>query len=118
MIYRQGHFSLAAPLRFEEGGALHREWIKDDFPRLVVVTFQHPNPYFDDSYAVNSVNAGPYGDAIMEELLPEVEGRFRIIQEPHARILTGGSTGGWEALALQLFHPDFSVARGLTVPTP
>ena len=118
VIYRQGHFSLAAPLRFEEGGALHREWIKDDFPRLVVVTFQHPNPYFDDSYAVNSVNVGPYGDAIMEELLPEVEGRFRIIQEPHARILTGGSTGGWEALALQLFHPDFFGGTWAYCPDP
>ena len=55
------------------------DWIKDDFPRMVVVTFQHPNPYFDDSYAVNSVNVGPYGDAIMQELIPEVEKRFRVI---------------------------------------
>jgi len=118
VIYRQGHFSLAAPLRFEEGGELYREWMKDDFPRLIVVTFQHPNPYFDDSYAVNSVNVGPYGDAIMEELIPEVERRFRIIQEPYARILTGGSTGGWEALALQLFHPDFFGGTWAYCPDP
>jgi hypothetical protein len=74
---------------------------------MLVVTFQHPNPYFDDSYAVNSVNVGPYGDAIMNELIPEIERRFRVIREPWARVLTGGSTGGWEALALQIFHPDF-----------
>ena len=65
------------------------------------------NPYFDDSYAVNSVNVGPYGDSVMQELIPEIEKRFRAIKEPYARILTGGSTGGWEALALQIFHPDF-----------
>jgi len=107
VLYHQGHFSSGAPLRFEEGGELHQAWMKDDFPRMLVVTFQHPTPYFDDSYAVNSVNVGPYGDAIMEELIPEVEGRFRVIREPWARWLDGGSTGGWESLALQLFHPDF-----------
>lgn len=105
--YVQGHFSLAAPLGFAPGNDLHKEWIKDDFPHMLVVTFQHPNPYFDDSYAVNSVNLGPYGDAIMQELIPEVERRFRVIKEPYARVLSGGSTGGWETLALQLFHPDF-----------
>ena len=74
---------------------------------MILVTFQHPTPYFDDSYAVNSVNVGPYGDAIMQELIPEVEKRYRIIREPYARTLSGGSTGGWESLALQIFHPDF-----------
>jgi len=43
----------------------------------------------------------------MQELIPEVEKRFRVIREPYARILSGGSTGGWEAAALQIFHPDF-----------
>jgi len=105
--YAQGHFSLRAPMGFEEGNAVHREWVRDDFPRMLVVTFQHPTPYFDDSYAVNSVNVGPYGDAIMQELIPEVEKRFRVIREPYARVLSGGSTGGWEALALQIFNPDF-----------
>ncbi|MFT3764560.1 MAG: hypothetical protein QM820_03445 [Minicystis sp.] len=67
---------------------------------------QHANPYYDDSYAVNSANLGPYGDAIMKELLPEVERRFRGIGQGWARFTYGGSTGGWEALAAQLFHPD------------
>jgi len=115
VLYEQGHFSLAAPLGFSpEGGGrggrgqeLYREWIKDDFPRMIVVTLQHPNPYFDDSYAVNSVNVGPYGDAILQELIPEIEKRFRVIRQPWARLLSGGSTGGWEALALQVFYPEF-----------
>jgi len=118
VIYQQGHFSLRAPMRFAEGNAMYREWIKEDFPRMIVVTFQHPNPYYDDSYAVNSVNVGPYGDAILQELIPEIEQRFRIIKEPYARILTGGSTGGWEALALQLFHPDFFGGTWAYCPDP
>jgi hypothetical protein len=125
VLYRQGHFSLRNPLRFQVGEALHGEWIKDDFPRMkddfprmIVVTFQHPTPYFDDSYAVNSVNVGPYGDAILQELIPEVERRYRIIEEPWARLLDGGSTGGWEALALQIFHPDFFGGTWSYCPDP
>ena len=34
-------------------------------------SIQHANPYYDDSYAVNSANLGPYGDAITQELIPE-----------------------------------------------
>ncbi len=109
--YVQGHFSLRAPNGFDDDAKEQNEftkaWLSDNFPRLLIVTFQHPTPYFDDSYAVNSVNVGPYGDAIMQELIPEIEKRFRVIKEPYARILSGGSTGGWEAAALQIFHPDF-----------
>ncbi|HEY2013259.1 MAG TPA: alpha/beta hydrolase-fold protein, partial [Bryobacteraceae bacterium] len=115
VLYEQGHFGLGAPLGFStspggrggRGLELYTEWIKDNFPRMIVVTLQHPNPYFDDSYAVNSVNVGPYGDAILHELIPEIEKRFRIIKQPWARLLSGGSTGGWEALALQVFYPEF-----------
>ena len=116
--YVQGHFSLRPPLRFEQGGDLYREWVKDEFPRMIAVTFQHPTPYFDDSYAVNSVNVGPYGDAILQELIPEVEKRFRVIAEPWARVLSGGSTGGWESLALQIFHPDFFGGTWSYCPDP
>jgi hypothetical protein len=107
VLYRQGHFSLAPPLGFQEGSELHQAWMRDDFPRMLVVTLQHPAPYFDDSYGVNSVNVGPYGDAIIQELIPEVESRFRAIGEPWARVTDGGSTGGWISLAHQMFYPDF-----------
>ena len=85
---------------------------------MIIVTFQHPTPYFDDSYAVNSANNGPYGDAIMRELVPYVESHFRIIKKPYARVLSGGSTGGWESLALQLYHPEFFGGTWTFFPDP
>ena len=106
ILYRQGHFSLAAPLGFQPGTEIQTAWMRDDFPRMIVVTLQHPAPYFDDSYGVNSVNVGPYGDAITAELMPEIERRYRAIAEPWARITDGGSTGGWISLAHQIFYPD------------
>ena len=84
----------------------YQEWTGPDFPRFVIIKVQHANPFYDDSYAVNSANLGPYGDAIMHELVPYVEEMFRCIGEGWARFTYGGSTGGWEALAVQVMYPD------------
>lgn len=116
--YKQGHFSLSPPVGFREGNNFYKIWTSENFPRMVAVTFQHPCPYFDDSYAVNSANCGPYGDAIMTELISYVEEHFRIIRKPYARVLSGGSTGGWEALALHVFHPDFFGGTWSFFPDP
>ena len=116
--YIQDHFNLSPPngFRTEEpveddktkrGYEFYKAWNSNDFPRMICVTFQHPTPFYDDSYAVNSANNGPYGDALITELIPEIEKQFRIIDKPYARILSGGSTGGWEAFALQTYNPDF-----------
>jgi len=102
----------------ESGFEFYQQWVRDDMPRMIVVKFQHPTPFFDDSYAVNSANNGPYGDAILKELIPELERRFRMIAEPYARVLTGGSTGGWESLALQVYHPDFFGGTWTMYPDP
>ncbi|HXH49140.1 MAG TPA: alpha/beta hydrolase-fold protein [Terriglobia bacterium] len=138
VIYEQGHFGLDPAFRFtstdegvpervlkflrsyniETGYQFYEAWNSNDFPRMIAVTFQHPTPFFDDSYAVNSANNGPYGDAIMTELIPYVETHFRIIRKPYARVLTGGSTGGWESLALQVFHPDFFGGTWTLYPDP
>jgi len=90
----------------ELGYQLYKDWRSANFPRMVVIKIQHPTPYYDDSYAVNSANMGPYGDAITYELIPFVEKKFRCLGQGWARTLTGGSTGGWEAIAAQIFYPD------------
>ncbi len=90
----------------QEAYDFYRKWTSAGFPRFLIVEIQHANPYYDDSYAVNSANVGPYGDAIMYELLPEIERRFRGIGQGWARFTYGGSTGGWEALAVQIFYPE------------
>ncbi|HTF17423.1 MAG TPA: alpha/beta hydrolase-fold protein [Chryseolinea sp.] len=90
----------------QEAYNFYKQWISKNFPRFLIIEIQHANPYYDDSYAVNSANIGPYGDAIMQELLPEIEKKYRGIGEGWARFTYGGSTGGWEALAAQLFYPD------------
>jgi hypothetical protein len=90
----------------EHAHQFYKEWTGPNFPRFVIIEIQHANPYYDDSYAVNSANLGPYGDAITYELIPFIEKQFRCIGAGWARFLYGGSTGGWEALAAQVFYPE------------
>jgi len=96
----------------------YKEWTGPNFPRVLVIEIQHANPYYDDSYAVNSANLGPYGDAIMKELVPHIESKFRGIGSGWARATYGGSTGGWEALAVQMFYPDDFNAAYAACPDP
>jgi hypothetical protein len=102
----------------QEAYAFYQKWISADFPRFLVIEIEHANPYFDDSYAVNSANLGPYGDAINQELIPEIERRFRAIGAGWARFTYGGSTGGWEALATQVFYPDMYNGAFAACPDP
>jgi hypothetical protein len=129
VVYTVGHFSERAPFGFtfegcempetaeartarlartsrEPGCEFQQAWTSGAVPEFIAVFIQHPTPFYDDSYVLNSANNGPYGDAITQELIPEVDRRYRTIASAHARTLTGGSTGGWDALALQLHYPD------------
>jgi hypothetical protein len=85
----------------------YQDWISGRLPRAIIMTIQHANPYFDDSYAVDSANVGPYGTAITQELIPYIEKKYRAIGQGWARAVFGGSTGGWEALGSQVFYPEF-----------
>lgn len=101
-----------------EAHDFYRTWTSDTFPRFLIIEVQHANPYYDDSYAVNSANVGPYGDAIQYELIPYIEERFRGIGEGWARFTYGGSTGGWEAMATQVFYPDEYNGAFIACPDP
>ena len=102
----------------QEAYSFYQTWISDDFPRFIVIEIQHPTPYYDDSYAVNSANQGPYGDALTYELIPYIEDQFRGIGEGWARFTYGGSTGGWEAMAVQVFYPEEYNGAFVACPDP
>jgi hypothetical protein len=129
VVYTVGHFSQRAPFGFtfegcetpetpaartarlartlrEPGCEFQQAWTSGRTPEFIAVFIQHPTPFYDDSYVLNSANNGPYGDAITRELIPEIDRRYRTIASAHARVLTGGSTGGWDVLALQIHYPD------------
>src|SRR5437870_3761821 len=96
----------------------YQDWNGPNFPRMIHLLVQHPTPYFDDSYAVNSANNGPYGDAITLDLVPQIEKQFRGIGQGWARAMTGGSTGGWEAFGVQVMYPDAYNGAWALCPDP
>ncbi len=134
VVYWQGHFPAtfrgwretppeegltgAARARAEAQYRFFQDWTSGRLGRFLLVFLQHPTPFYDDSYAVNSANNGPYGDALTQELIPRVESEFRAIGEPWARVLSGGSTGGWESLAWQIFYPDMFNGTWSFCPDP
>ncbi len=122
VAYQQGHFpsgfnfretpptaDLKGPERGRANSAYRffQEWSSERLPKMLIVETQHPTPFYDDSYGVNTANMGPWGDALTQELYPVVEKQFRAIGEPWARVLFGGSTGGWMTLAQQVFYPEY-----------
>src|SRR5678816_2258353 len=113
-------FKLAGYNRIQQDQAyqFYKEWTGPNFPRFIIIEIQHANPYYDDSYAVNSANLGPYGDAITYELVPEIEKRFRGIGKGWARIVYGDSNGGWEAVAEEVIYPDEYNGAWAACPDP
>jgi hypothetical protein len=120
VIWHQTHFPFRNPFGFveDQSNAFSQFWLSKNAPRVIVVEIRHENPYFDDSYAVNSANLGPYGDAITKELMPTVDKTFRAIDARWARTITGGSTGGWETIAQQVFYPKLYSGAWVFYPDP
>lgn len=115
VLYLTGHFpGDGAPFGYtddpeEERGrnaGFSEFWRSPESPEIILISVRDANPYYDTGHSVNSPNVGPYGDAFTRELIPYLEEEFRILPEPWARTLAGGSTGGWEALAIQIFNPE------------
>jgi hypothetical protein len=112
------HISGYNRIQQEEEYKFYQQWIAPKFPRLLVAQINHANPYYDDSYAVDSANLGPYGEAIETELIPALEKQFRAIGQGWARFVYGGSTGGWESIAVQMFYPDHYNGAFIACPDP
>jgi S-formylglutathione hydrolase FrmB len=67
------------------------------------------------SVYTNSENNGPWGDALIKELIPVIESKFRCNS---ARLLFGHSSGGWTVLWLQTKYPSVFTACWSSSPDP
>jgi hypothetical protein len=103
---------------YQNGYRFFQDWTSGRLPRVILIYVQNANPYYDDSYDVDSANVGPYGAAINEELIPAIEKKYRGIGQGWARATFGGSTGGWEAFATQVFYPDMYNGAYVACPDP
>ncbi|HEU0008596.1 MAG TPA: alpha/beta hydrolase-fold protein [Verrucomicrobiae bacterium] len=95
-----------------------RKWKKGEAGSQHLRVFLDPDAPLGHSVFANSANNGPVGDALVGELIPEIERRFRAMPEPRARLLTGHSSGGWSSLWLQVAYADFFGGCWSTAPDP
>ncbi len=106
------------------GGTLRegyrREPIPESHPQGVEflrVTLDPTCPLGHHVFA-DSANNGPWGTALVEDFLPALDAEFRTIPAPHARLLTGHSSGGWSSLWLQTTCPEVFGGVWSTAPDP
>ncbi|MEC9091519.1 MAG: alpha/beta hydrolase-fold protein, partial [Planctomycetota bacterium] len=66
----------------------------------------------------NSATNGPRGDALVKEMIPLIDSRFRTVPEMAARYVGGHSSGGWSSIWLQVNYPDTFGGLWSTAPDP
>ena len=91
--------------------------IAPDVPQLIWVFLDYSISTGTTEF-VDSVNNGPWETALMREMIPALEKRFRMDARPSGRFLAGHSSGGWASLWLQVRHPDFFAGAWATAPDP
>jgi hypothetical protein len=94
------------------------KWQKGEVPLQMLRIILDPDVPLGHSVFANSANNGPVGDALVQELIPEIEKRFRALPDAGARFVTGHSSGGWSSLWLQVAYPDFFGGCWSTSPDP
>jgi S-formylglutathione hydrolase FrmB len=77
--------------------------------RLIVVTPEGGKGWYTDA-----PGGEPYESHLLRELLPDVDGRFRTIDNRRGRGVAGYSMGGYGALKLGFKHPELFAFAGST----
>src|SRR5207253_3663414 len=98
------------------GAVRTRPWEQDNIEAIYVVL--DPSCRWGHHVFADSANNGPCGEALIKELIPHIEKTYRAHAEPGARLVTGGSSGGWSSLWLQVAYPDFFGGCWSIAPDP
>ena len=110
-------FGGTAPYLVGQAARMYEAMAKGAAPPMIWV-------YLDESTATgthefaDSVNNGPWGKALTEELIPDLEKRWRMDAKANGRFLNGHSSGGWATLWLQTRYPKVFGGTWSTSPDP
>lgn len=86
-------------------------------PKMIWVFLDESTPTGTHEFA-DSVNNGPWGTALTEEVIPALERAYRMDAKPSGRFLNGHSSGGWATLWLQTRYPKIFGGTWSTSPDP
>jgi hypothetical protein len=88
-----------------------------EMPPMIWVFLDESSPTGTHEFA-DSVNNGPWGHALTTELIPQLEGTYKMDGRPSGRLLNGHSSGGWATLWLQTRYPKMFGGTWSTSPDP
>lgn len=115
VVYFTHGFGGGMPSLQDTAAGLVRQMKAGVLPRLIWVLLDQSCPMGTHEFA-DSLNNGPWGTALTEELVPFVDARFRTQSRRGARFVMGHSSGGWAALWLQLEYPEVFGGAWATSP--
>ncbi|PPT93827.1 alpha/beta hydrolase [Xanthomonas arboricola] len=84
-------------------------------PPMIWVFLDQSTPAGTHEFA-DSVNNGPWGTALTEELIPALERQYKMDGNAKGRFLNGHSSGGWATLWLQTRYPKLFGGTWSTSP--
>jgi len=116
-VYTAGGFGATHKL---DGQQLSRIWHLMEtgvIPPMIWVALDFATPTGTTEFA-DSVNNGPWGRALVSEVIPTLEARYRMDAKPSGRFLTGHSSGGWFALWAMVRYPALFGGSWATSPDP
>jgi S-formylglutathione hydrolase FrmB len=90
---------------------------KGEMPPMIWVFLDESSPTGTHEFA-DSVNNGPWGQALTTELIPDLESHYRMDGDVNGRFLNGHSSGGWATLWLQTRYPKIFGGTWSTSPDP
>jgi S-formylglutathione hydrolase FrmB len=90
---------------------------KHEMPPMIWVFLDESSPTGTHEFA-DSVNNGPWGQALTTELIPHLEAQYRMDASVNGRFLNGHSSGGWATLWLQTRYPKIFGGTWSTSPDP
>lgn len=86
-------------------------------PPMIWVFLDESSPTGTHEFA-DSVNNGPWGQALTTELIPYLESHYHMDADVKGRFLNGHSSGGWATLWLQTRYPTIFGGTWSTSPDP
>jgi S-formylglutathione hydrolase FrmB len=104
-------------LRARFAHVLYDRMKQGKMPEMIWVLLDESSPTGTHEFA-DSVNNGPWGAALTTELIPKIEGDYRMDARTTGRFLQGHSSGGWATLWLQTHYPRVFGGTWSTSPDP
>jgi Putative esterase len=117
VYFTHGFGGTLAGLRSRYAPVLYQRMKSGKMPPMIWVLLDESSLTGTHEFA-DGVNNGPWGTALTTELIPYLEGHYRMDARTSGRFLQGHSSGGWATLWLQTTYPKIFGGTWSTSPDP